>query len=285
MKKGFFETALSALIYGFVPILASLTFTLGSNPINLVFYSNLFAIAILAVYLIINKICIKIEIIVLLKILVISVFGMFLTSYFLFISYIYIDVGTSTALHFLYPTFVFMIHKFIYKSKIHNHQKISVFLSLFSILFFINLNESNILFGLTYSIASALTYAFYIIMIEKWKISKMNSYVFSFYMSISIVIFMLIMNLTFSKLLVFDNLTIYSITLISSILSSIFAVILLKTGIQKLGSRIASMVCLIEPVSALVFGYIFLYEKISSKELIGVSFIMLSLYNLLRKVN
>ena len=45
--KGYFLTILSAMIFGFTPILAKMTYSMGSNGITMAFYRHLFVIPIL----------------------------------------------------------------------------------------------------------------------------------------------------------------------------------------------------------------------------------------------
>ena len=50
--KGIIFTFISALLYGITPILASLTYKMGSTPETLTFYRNLFAVPILFIILV-----------------------------------------------------------------------------------------------------------------------------------------------------------------------------------------------------------------------------------------
>ena len=45
--KGYFLTILSAVIFGFTPILAKITYSMGSNGITMAFFRHLFVIPIL----------------------------------------------------------------------------------------------------------------------------------------------------------------------------------------------------------------------------------------------
>ena len=46
-ERGYFLTILSAIIFGFTPILAKITYNMGSNGITLAFFRHLFVIPIL----------------------------------------------------------------------------------------------------------------------------------------------------------------------------------------------------------------------------------------------
>ena len=53
--RGYFLTILSAVIFGFTPVLAKVTYSMGSNGITMAFFRHLFVIPIL--FFIINFIC------------------------------------------------------------------------------------------------------------------------------------------------------------------------------------------------------------------------------------
>lgn len=59
-ERGYFLTILSAIIFGFTPILAKITYNMGSNGITLAFFRHLFVIPILFLIIKLLKINYKI---------------------------------------------------------------------------------------------------------------------------------------------------------------------------------------------------------------------------------
>ena len=51
LRKGTFCSVVSALVFGFTPVLASITFDMGSNAMTLTFYRNALAVPVLLVIL------------------------------------------------------------------------------------------------------------------------------------------------------------------------------------------------------------------------------------------
>ena len=56
MKKGIVYTLVSALLYGFTPILGYVTYSLGNDPITLTFFRNILTIPVLLFIIFKNKI-------------------------------------------------------------------------------------------------------------------------------------------------------------------------------------------------------------------------------------
>ncbi|AEE90731.1 conserved protein of unknown function [Tepidanaerobacter acetatoxydans Re1] len=59
--KGVLSVIISAFLYGFTPILASLTYEMGNNSLSMTFYRNLFAIPFLFALLKYDNVDIKIQ--------------------------------------------------------------------------------------------------------------------------------------------------------------------------------------------------------------------------------
>lgn len=278
MKKGIILTAISALMYGFTPILGYITFQMGNDAITLTFFRNLFVIPVLLLVIVIKKKSIKIAPQLLLKLASLSVFGALMTTVLLYSSYSYISVGTSTTLHFLYPLFVLIISKLVYKDQVSSNQILAILVSLLGIALFIDLNDLGGFKGIIYALLSGVFYGLFVLLIEKWKLTSIDSYVFSFYISVFITVVMLLVNGSLIHLNFSLYISTYMIMFVVAIMASFIGVLFLKEGIQLLGPSLASMICLIEPISAMIFGIVFLRDKIVTNHLYGSILIILSMW-------
>ncbi len=111
--KGILCTALSALLFGFTPVLASFTYDMGSNAETLTFYHNVMAIPMTSrAYIPGEKKGFS-------RVhtaerqafppLIIGVIGCGVTTLTLYKSYDYVGIGVATTLHFLYPVLVALL--------------------------------------------------------------------------------------------------------------------------------------------------------------------------------
>ena len=61
VTKGTLCAVLSAIIFGVTPVLSSITFQLGSNPLTLTFYRNAMAVPVLLIMLLVSGVSLKIS--------------------------------------------------------------------------------------------------------------------------------------------------------------------------------------------------------------------------------
>ena len=175
-ERGYFLTILSAIIFGFTPILAKITYNIGSNGITLAFFRHLFVIPILFLMIKLLKINYKISLEQLKKITLVGVIGNAFTVAMLYTSYSYIQVGSATVLHFLYPMFVSLICFFYYKEQLSKAVRICLAIASIGILFFIEGGNASFI-GLFLALFSGITFAYYIVGVEKLGLQTINPYV------------------------------------------------------------------------------------------------------------
>lgn len=281
--KGIFLTVLSAIIYGFTPVLCSITYTYGNNPITLTFFRGFIILPILTCLMLKDKVSFKVNLIEFLKISFVAIFGSVITTLLLYSSYQYLDVGTSTTLHFMYPLFVTLICHFIYKDVLTKRHMIALGLALIGIFTFINFNDLNKIKGIIFALTSGVTFSIYLVGIEKLKLSKMNDYKLSFYLALVMTISLFIFGSTTKQLVFNQPIQSYALIVCVAILAQLIAVICLKKGIAYLGSSLASMFSMFEPVSSVIFGFLFLNEPITALKVIGCCFILGGVSLLIKK--
>ena len=281
--KGIIYVLISALIYGFTPVLCSMTYDMGNTPLTLTFFRSFFVLPVLAILMKKDHISMKISRIELGKVFVIALFGAVFTTLLLYSSYQYIAVGTATTLHFLYPLFVTLICHFIYRDSMRKTQIIALVISLIGVGFFINLNDLSAIQGIIMALISGFTFSIYLVGIEKFGVSDMHSYKLSFYIAMWVCICLIIVNVFTGQFNFNQPLLSYGLMVIVAILAQFVAVVMLKEGIAIIGSSLASMFSMAEPVSSVIFGAIFLSESITIMQIIGCVMIMIGVSMLLKK--
>lgn len=281
--KGIIYVLISALIYGFTPVLCSMTYDLGNTPLTLTFFRSFFVLPVLTVLMKKDDISMKIGRDELVKVFIIALFGAVFTTLLLYSSYQFIAVGTATTLHFLYPLSVTLICHFVYHDKLRKKQIIALVVSLIGVGFFIDLNDLGMIQGIVMALISGITFSIYLVGIEKFGLSKMNSYKLSFYIAACVCVCLIIINL-FTGQFNFDQpLLSYGLMVIVAVLAQFVAVVTLKEGIAIIGSSLASMFSMAEPVSSVIFGAMFLAESITIMQIVGCVLIMFGVSMLLKK--
>lgn len=275
--KGILYTVLSAVLFGITPLITTAVYGYEANSMTVVFYRSLFVIPMLAVIMKARGISFTISVRDLRNTGIIAVFGSGLTTILLFSSYTYIDVGCATTLHFLYPVFVSLLCFAVYHERLGRRKLLALGMAFVGALCFFDLTNAGSITGLIMAASSALTYAFYMVQLEKTRLSHQNAYKISFYLAIFILLETLVYHLLFSSIQFILPWNAYLLILLLSLASSFLAVVLLQKGIQKLGSSTASLFCLFEPITSVICGVFFLQEALTPAKAAGCLIILTAL--------
>jgi drug/metabolite transporter (DMT)-like permease len=273
-KKGILYAAISALIYGFTPILCKICFDNGSNSLTLTFMRNLISLIVAMIWMIVKHESFVIKDKQGISIFIAGTFGCFLSPLLLYSSYSYVSIGQATMLHFMYPFVTVFACVIFYKDKINRKKIISLIIALIGVMMFIDFNNTNYLYGVGLALVSGVCYSIYLIMIEKRRLDRMNGVKLTFYLSLASTVEIFVYNFYDKSLNLMLPLNIILLIILISILASFIAVILLQKGIAEVGSATVSFICLLEPLSSMVFGYICLNEKLNTNSIIG-SFLLI----------
>lgn len=290
--KGIILCALSGISFGLAFSIAPLTFNDGgSNPIILTFLRNFFALPFLLVMMFALKVSFKINKNQLFSLVLLGILGNALTALMLNVALFYVDVGIVMPLHFTYPLFVFLGMVIFYKEKINSKNILALFLAMVGVgCFFVSaiggLSQisSGILKGLIIALASGITYAFYIIYMDKCGLKSENPFKISFYVSVfsglSIFIYGSVVNE-----LTFYNLTskAWMLSLLFALLCNVIALSFLQVGIKYIGANMAAIITTFEPLTGVIGGVIILGESVTIIKLCACFFILAGVLILSKK--
>lgn len=282
MKKGYIYTALSAIIFGLMPLLTKIIIARGATSLTIPFFRVFYVTIVLFFVLKIKKIDFHLEKRDLLSVMLTSIFGSGLTIIILNESYNYVDTGIATSLHFLYPLFVAILCCFFYGEKIKKKQIISLSFALVGIICFMSKGNGS-LFGYLLAIASGLTYAFYLVKMDKTGLVKMNAFKLSFYLALFTTIEIFTINLFMQDVVFKMDAIAYGLLLVLALSSFFLATVLLQKGVLLLGSTRASFICLLEPVTSMIVGILWLNEALTFNKGLGGLAIIISLIIFLKK--
>ncbi|WP_300384191.1 DMT family transporter [Clostridium sp.] len=275
--KGIIYTIISALIFGFTPALASITYGFGNNALSMTFYRNLFVIPVLLLIVRYKKIPLKLKKEELKNIFITSLLGVAITTVLLYSSYSYIGIGAATTLHFMYPIFVALACKFIFKEKLGKGKVFSLILAFIGVAFFMDIKSGGNILGAVMALVSGVTYAFYIVWIEKKNLVKINPYKLSLYIASFVSLELLIGNI-FGRYIRIDlPLKVYGLMIIISLLASIVGVVLFQVGVSIIGSTSAAIFSLFEPITSVVAGILLFNEVLTTLKILGCLVIFMAI--------
>jgi len=270
--KGLTFGILAGFIYGFTPILGKLTYLEGSNPISLTFYRNLLAIPFFFAMLKCKGIPLKTEKTQLKKLAVLG-FLASATALSLYSSYNFISVGMSTTIHYIYPVLVTAASIIIFKDKISRDKIISLILSTIGITLFFE-GSINIT-GILIAFLSGVFFAVYLLFMDKSGLNTMFPFVITFYTSVFSSVYLFIFGII-SKNIVFKmTFTGWFYTILVALFVSFFANTFVTLAVKHVGPTVTSIVGMLEPITSIVMGILFLREPVTLRNILACALILI----------
>ncbi len=279
MKKtriiGLLSALLSATLFGLTPVFANLSFAGGNNSLTLAFWRSAFAIPLLLIVLLVRKTPLRLtkrE----WRDMIITGIGTGTTPLLLYSSYNYISGGVATSLHFLFPILITAVGVLFFKEKTTALRVISVSLGFIGITLLSGLQAGESSLGVVLALASAATYALYMIFIQRSSLQSMDHVKLGFYIAClnsaiaAIAAF-------FTGSFVWDmSASAWLYSFILAITLSTIAVVLLNFAIVRIGATSAAMLSVLEPITGVILGVIILHEHLNIVQILGVIAVSIS---------
>lgn len=277
--KGYLWGAIGGATYGMNPLFTLPLYQEGMSPDSVLFFRYLFAIPILALMMKFTHVDFKITI---REIPPLAFMGIMfaLCSLTLFQSYNYMDAGIASTILFLYPILVALIMTFIFKEKL---SPVTIFCLLMAtagigLLYKGEDGATLSLVGTILVIISALTYAIYIVGINRTRLKKMNTIKVTFYVllfgwSLFAVRSMIdggIQSPPADKWFLWGNL------LALGLLPTAISLLTTTIAIQHIGSTSTAILGALEPATAIFFGITVFNETLTFRETCGLVLIIVA---------
>ena len=268
--KGYLFVILSAILFGCLPLGANIAYNNGLNSFSLVFYRNLLALPIL--YL---PIRLRHEPLRLTprsdfkKILPLSILGFCVTPALLFTSYNYLPSGTSTTFHFIYPAMTILGGVILFRQHVGRGRVFCVLLCTIGIMLFYAPGGSLNLFGSAIALASGVTYALYIILLDYFRLESISRFKLSFYISATCAVVMLTVCLITGTFAIPANALCWVACLLTAFLAGAAANVLFQQGTLIIGGQRASILSTFEPITSIVTGVLIFGDPLSLRSVLG----------------
>lgn len=275
--KGILYIVLSAIAFGFMPILAKLSYIGGANTYTTLALRFFFASIMLLYYLKYKGISLKLTKKQLFLVLTIGMFGYSLTSCSLFMSYNYISVGLASMILYTHPAIITLLSYMFYKEKINARKIISLIISLIGI--YVLIDKGSVSFnlkGIILAAMASLLYSIYVLGVSLKEIKAINSYVLTFYISCSAAVIMFIAAITTGNFNMHISFYALVAILLLAFISTVVALMAFLEGVRIVGPSNASIFSTIEPIVGLILGILILGEPISVRIVIGSILIIMS---------
>lgn len=267
----------AAVFYGTNPLGAMNLYADGLTPNSTLFYRFSLAALMLAIMMVAQHKSFALTRRELLTLVPLGVL-MGSSSSSLYISFGYMDVGIASTLLFVYPVMVAVIMAALFGEKVTAATVVSILLSLAGIALLNHTSGGASLsaLGVTLVMVSSLTYAVYIVVVNKSSI-RMSSVKLTFYVLVFGVMTILALTLMMGQTLQWlatPRQWLFAAQL--ALLPTVLSLVLMAVAVHDIGSTPTAILGALEPMTAVAIGVMVFGEDFTPRLAIGIVLILLA---------
>lgn len=275
--KGYLLAAIAAATYGMNPLFALPLYESGMDPDSVLFFRYLFAIPILGIMIKArgrNFTLKKKEILPLIALGLLVA----LSSLTLFQSYNFMDAGIASTLLFVYPIMVALIMAAFFKEKITLLTILCILMALGGIgLLFKGGDGSTLsLTGTLLVMTSALSYAIYIVFVNRPMLKDVATLKITFYVLLFGLSLFLVRVGFGTSLMMPEKWYLWFNLVALAVFPTAISFLCTTSAIQYIGSTPTAILGALEPVTAIFFGVMVFGESLTLRIICGIILIILA---------
>lgn len=270
---GYLLIILSALCFSLMGIISSFLFKSGIKTYDLIIMQNAVQALFLGIFYLLtdsNKLKISID-----DFKTIGLQGLFASTPVAVLYFIAIqrtNVSIACLLLFTNPIFVTLYFTIFEKRKSSVVKVLAVIVTFIGSMLVLNITPESFshvdVIGIAAGILSSISYAFYNVYADK-KLKDYSPGIILFYCTIIVFVIISLINIGFYTRLNELDFSLLKFTVPLSAITNTLPVVLLYTGIRKIGSQAASIVATGEVPLTLLLSFIILNEKLNMTQLFG----------------
>ena len=269
--KGFILGAIAAASYGMNPLFTLPLYSAGMSVDTVLFYRYSLAVIVLGIMMKFQKQSFAIKRVDVLPLCIMGLLFAF-SSLFLFMSYNYMDAGIASTILFVYPVLVAIIMAVVFKEKVSPITMFSIALAFVCISMLCKSpgGQTLSLVGITFVFLSSLSYAIYIVGVNRsslkdMPIAKLTFYVLLFGLSVYVV------RLQFcTELQVIPTPMLWINAVSLAVFPTVISLVTMTKAIHYIGSTPTAILGALEPVTALFFGVLVFGEQLTPRIILGI---------------
>lgn len=276
--KGYIYGCIAAVSYGVNPICAKYLYQDGYNSNSVLFYRFLFGSIMLALLMMMQR---KSFAITRKEATVLSALGVVfaVSSLTYFLSFHYMSAGVAATLVFAYPVFTALLMALFFHERIKWPSITAILLTIggIALLYKDDSGRAIATMGIVLILVSALSYALYIIIVNRSGI-VMSSVKLTFYaMTTCLVCLTLYALLTPTGALQMLHTPMqWSMALTLGLVPTVISLVFMAMAIQCIGSTPTAIMGALEPVTAAVLGIMLFGEVLTVRISLGIALILFS---------
>lgn len=275
---GILFTLLSAFGFGITPMIATGVLDAGMNSIALAFWRCALVLPFLFFFVVFSHgATFRLNRTQFLKTLVLSLCGAVLTGILLISSYAHLDTGSATTLNFTYPIFVLLLGGVFFHQRIRGWDVGCFVLCGIGVVLLCGFGGRFSWVGFWQALGSGIIFGIYVLYLDQSHImDELHIAQYTFYYFLFGAALLLPIALLKGDLLPPIGLSMYGQTALYAVLCGFLCTFLFQLGVERIGSKLASLLSTLEPVITLMIGTFFLNETVTSINWIGAAIILVS---------
>ena len=275
--RGLIYAVVSSATFGLVPLFAIPALKAGVSVNSVVFYRFAISALLVGLVLLARRESFRIA---KRQLPVIAGFALLYaaTSFLLTQSYLYIPSGLATTLHFLYPVLVTILMVVLFKERLSVPVAVATLLALGGIYLLSGNNGSEVNpTGMALALTTVLTYASYIVGLNRSSIGRIDSLKLTFYILSTGNLFFLANLLVRGEGLTpipswKSGIDLFMLALVPTLISNLTLIL----AVKHIGSTTTAVLGCMEPLTAVVMGILFLGESCSPIQALGIGIILVA---------
>lgn len=275
--KGYILGSIAAATYGMNPLFALPLYKEGMDPDSVLFFRYLFAIPLLGIMLKVRGRSFALKRREIVPLIILG-WLVALSSLTLFQSYNYMEAGIASTILFVYPILVALIMAVVFKEKITLQTVLCIFLALSGIgLLYKGGDGATLsLTGVALVMASALSYAIYIVGVNRPRLKDMATLKVTFYVLLFGLSLFLVRIDFGQSLQIVDKWYLWGNLIALAVFPTAISFLCTTQAIQYIGSTPTAILGALEPVTAVFFGVAVFGEALTPRLSIGMVLIILA---------
>lgn len=276
MGLGILAVLSAATIMGIMPSMQKQLMLDGLPTNSLLFLTNLVVSISTLLVILLQKQSLKLTKSQAIQVTIMGLGGMGLTAFLVNTAYLHLPVGTVTMLHFVYPTVVCIVMGTLFKAGFSKLQIAAIVVSMAGMVLLAGQGGNLSVFGIVLAIASAFSYAFYMIANEKGPANDLPLAVKLFYVSTAGTIFFGIYAGATGTLAVPATIGGIAQLVVCSGLGTTVSFFLMMAGVRRLGASTSSFLSMAEPVVSVIFGTLWFRDPVTAAIVAGSVLVLTS---------
>ena len=274
---GAFQVFLSAFFFGCMAIFAKIAYAQGIDSLTVLTFRFIIAAILLWLYFSIfdsqSLVCNLRQLVILVAF---GVIGYGTMSVLLFMSLERISAALTMMIFYTHPALIVLLTWFFYKEPLTATKLMALFLTLLGCGFLLQISiyDFKLSDGILFALGTSLVYACYLTCGQKI-LKKINPKTITIYVTTSLAIVFFIYNNPY-PIIMEGNIEFKGWLMMSAIaiFSTCISILLLFSGIKKIGAAKASLISMFEPFTAVLLAYLLLGEHLTMYQLLGGALVL-----------